>query len=148
MFLRPLLRPSRRAPAVASSQPFQRCYSHKHRSKPPFQTVQSCPSPTCACGPMPEMPEGLPIDHSKPLNGSMAGYAEQILICTGKSDWPSKIEEADSGDNLAADIKELVGRGGIYSDVCLHLSLFPTQDPQTSLILNPKSKSKSKSKSD
>jgi hypothetical protein len=65
------------------------------------------------------MPEGFNIDHSRHLNGTMAAYAEQVLVCTGKEDWMSKIEEENSGDNLAADIKELVGRGGVYSDVNL-----------------------------
>jgi hypothetical protein len=64
------------------------------------------------------MPDGLKIDHSKSLNGTMAAYSEQVLICTGKDDWLSRIEEENSGDNLAADIKELLGRGGVYSDVC------------------------------
>jgi hypothetical protein len=68
------------------------------------------------------MPEGLDIDHSKPLNGTMAPYAEQVLICTGKDDWMSRIEEENSGDNLAADLKELMGRGGMYSDVFLYCS--------------------------
>ena len=68
------------------------------------------------------MPEGLEIDHSKPLNGTMAAYAEQVLICTGQDDWVSRIEEENSGDNLAADLKELMGKGGTYSDVILHLS--------------------------
>lgn len=63
------------------------------------------------------MPEGLEIDRSKPLNGTMASYAEQVLICTGKLDWTSRIEDENDGDNLAADLKELLGRGGIYSDV-------------------------------
>ena len=64
------------------------------------------------------MPDGLEIDHSKNLNGTMAAFSEQVLICTGKDDWLSRIEEENSGDNLAADIKELLGRGGVYSDVC------------------------------
>jgi hypothetical protein len=63
------------------------------------------------------MPEGLEIDHGKNLTGTMAAYAEQVLICTGKDDWVSRIEEENAGDNLAADIKELLGRGGVYSDV-------------------------------
>lgn len=66
---------------------------------------------------MPEFPEGLEIDHSKPLNGTMAPYAEQLLVCTGQPDWLSRVEEENGGDNLIADVKELVGRGGIYSDV-------------------------------
>jgi hypothetical protein len=75
------------------------------------------------------MPEGLEIDHKKNLNGSMAAYAEQVLICTGKDDWTSRIEEENSGDNLAADIKELIGRGGVYSDVRIHSPLSPSYQP-------------------
>lgn len=63
------------------------------------------------------MPEGLDIDHKAQLNGNITSYAEQVLICTGKDDWPSRIEEDNSGDNLAADLKELIGRGGVFSDV-------------------------------
>lgn len=73
---------------------------------------------------MPAMPEGFEIDHSKPLNGSMPAYSEQVLICTGKNDWVSKIEEENGGDNLAADLKELLGRGGTYSDVSLFFLIF------------------------
>lgn len=96
----------------------------KRPSQPPaanayrlLNTVPTCPSPTCDCAKTPAMPEGLPIDTTSPLNGVMASYAEQLLICTGKDDWPSRIEEENSGDNLAADLKELLGRGGLYSDV-------------------------------
>jgi hypothetical protein len=64
------------------------------------------------------MPEGFEIDQTKPLSGTMASYAEQVLICTGQSDWKSRIEEERDGDNLAADLKELLGRGGLYADVC------------------------------
>jgi hypothetical protein len=70
------------------------------------------------------MPSASKIDYSRPLNGTMAAYSEQVLICTGKEDWTSRIEEENSGDNLAADIKELVGRGGVYSDVNLSISKF------------------------
>lgn len=65
------------------------------------------------------MPEGLAIDHDGKLNGLISNYAEQVLVCTGRSDWPSRIEEENGGDNLAADLKELIGRGGVYSDVSL-----------------------------
>lgn len=66
------------------------------------------------------MPEGLEIDHEAPLNGVISGYAEQVLVCTGQDDWASKIEDENGGDNLAADLKELLGRGGVYSDVSHH----------------------------
>lgn len=112
LFGRPIWRTSSlRYPLLRS-----RYISQTPRS-PPFPTIPKCPSPTCSCAENPEMPEGFEIDHSKPLNGTMAAYAEQVLICTGKPDWPSRIEEENSGDNLAADIKELMGRGGMYSDV-------------------------------
>lgn len=63
------------------------------------------------------MPEGLEIDQQASLNGLISNYAQQVLVCTGNADWPSRIEEENSGDNLAADLRELVGRGGIYNDV-------------------------------
>lgn len=59
----------------------------------------------------------------------MAPYAEQVIICTGKDDWSSKIEDENSGDNLANDLKELLGRGGVFADVFILysfvLSYFP-----------------------
>lgn len=70
------------------------------------------------------MPEGLEIDRSANMNGVMASYAEHVLICTGKDDWTSRIEDDESGDNLAADLKELIGRGGVYSDVSFEFALF------------------------
>ncbi len=63
------------------------------------------------------MPEGLEIDHQTSLNGLISNYYEHVLVCTGKDDWPSRIEDDNSGDNLAADLKELFGRGGVFSDV-------------------------------
>ena len=81
------------------------------------------------------MPDGLDIDYSKPLNGTMAAYAEQVLVCTGKDDWASRIEEENSGDNLAADLKELMGRGGVYSDVLPNSNICgSTSDEFQSLI--------------
>jgi hypothetical protein len=65
----------------------------------------------------------LEIDHKSPLNGVITGYSEHVLVCTGQDDWTSKIEEENSGDNLAADLKELFGRGGKLSDVSSLYSL-------------------------
>jgi len=84
------------------------------------------------------MPPGLDIDHKRPLNGTMPAYSQQVLICTGKDDWMSRIEEENSGDNLAADIKELVGRGGMYSDpfhsISITNSSFPSSEPSRSEV--------------
>lgn len=63
------------------------------------------------------MPDGLGIDRVNPLNGVIAGYAEHVVVCTGHDDWMSKIEDEYGGDNLAADLRELFGRGGKYADV-------------------------------
>lgn len=71
------------------------------------------------------MPEDLDIDHKSMLNGVMPGYAEHVLICTGQEDWTSKIEDENAGDNLAADLKELFGRGGKYTDVSVVVDYLP-----------------------
>ncbi|KAI9762876.1 MAG: hypothetical protein M4579_000229 [Chaenotheca gracillima] len=61
------------------------------------------------------MPSGLDIDYGKPLNGSMASYTQQLLLCTGKDDWPSKIE-TEEGVNAAQGLGQLLGRGGKFSN--------------------------------
>lgn len=109
---RPLYGLSRRRFALS----LQKFYSTLTRA-PAFPTVPTCPPSTCECAATPPMPDGLEIDHKGKLNGLISNYSEQVLICTGKDDWPSRIEEDNSGDNLAADLKELFGRGGVYSDV-------------------------------
>lgn len=82
-----------------------------------LNTVLTCPEATCECSETPSMPEEYPIDHKGNINGLISNYAQQVLICTGKDDWSSRIEDDNDGDNLAADLKELVGRGGMFSDV-------------------------------
>ncbi|KAH7363064.1 putative mitochondrial translation optimization protein [Plectosphaerella cucumerina] len=101
---------------------------------PPFPTVPTCPAPTCSCADTPPPLEGLDIDQTGKLNGVMSPYAEQVLICTGRDDWPSRIEDDDSGDNLAADLKELFGRGGEFRDPFHNVSIlnasFPSSIPR------------------
>ena len=66
------------------------------------------------------MPEGMAIDYEQPLNGTMAAYAQQLVICTGQSDWTSRIEndgEDKSWGQLVRGLKALLGRGGPYLDV-------------------------------
>ncbi|ODM20436.1 hypothetical protein SI65_03489 [Aspergillus cristatus] len=86
---------------------------------PPFPVTKSCPEPSCDCPPTPAMPEGLPIDYEQPLNGTMAAYAQQLLICTGQRDWTSRIEDdgkEEGWGNLARGLKKLLGRAGPYAD--------------------------------
>lgn len=47
----------------------------------------------------------------------MPAYSEQVLICTGRDDWESRIEDEEDGKNLAARIKRMMGREGAYFDV-------------------------------
>ncbi|KAL8400591.1 hypothetical protein RB594_000841 [Gaeumannomyces avenae] len=100
---------------------------------PPFPTVDQCPSPTCPCAATPELPDGLEIDHTSPLNGVMTAYHQHVLVCTGRDDWPSRIEEDHSGDNLAADLRELFGRGGRYSDPYHNISVLNSSFPSSPL---------------
>lgn len=97
----------------------RRALATKSKTPPPFPTTPTCPSPTCACAATPELPEGFEIDRKASLNGLISNYAQHVLVCTGKDDWPSRIEEDNGGDNLAADLRELIGPKGKYSDVSL-----------------------------
>lgn len=84
---------------------------------PAFPVTPSCPAPTCACA---ETPPGLEIDHEQDLNGTMAPYAQQVVIATGQGDWRSRIEEdgVDEGwGMLGRGVKGLIGRGGRFADV-------------------------------
>lgn len=104
-----------------SSAPF---YQSRLRARldipPPFPVTKFCPEPTCDCPPTPSLPEGLSIDHDQQLNGTMAAYAQQLLVCTGQRDWTSRIEddgENEGWGNLVRGLKQLMGRGGPYLDV-------------------------------
>ncbi|RYP40855.1 hypothetical protein DL767_001336 [Monosporascus sp. MG133] len=77
------------------------------------------------------MPEGLELDKEGNLNGLIPNYAEQVLVCTGKDNWTSRIEDDDGGDNLAADLKELIGRGGVYSDPFHNVSVLNSSFPSS-----------------
>lgn len=46
----------------------------------------------------------------------MAAYAEQVLICTGKEDWKSRIEDEEDAV-LVNQLKKNLTRGGKFVDV-------------------------------
>ncbi|AEO63282.1 uncharacterized protein THITE_2108321 [Thermothielavioides terrestris NRRL 8126] len=99
----------------------------------PFPTTPTCPAPTCACAATPDPLPGLEIDRQAPLNGLISNYAQHVLVCTGKDDWPSRIEEEHGGDNLVADLRELVGPRGKFSDPFHNIAIlnasFPSSPP-------------------
>ncbi|KAM0347934.1 hypothetical protein ACHAPU_004433 [Fusarium lateritium] len=137
MSLRPSLNLSRRC-LFGFSPTSRRAFAQQTRQTrppppPPFKTVPTCPEPTCGCAATPPIPDDLPLDREGPLKGAIAGYSEHVLVCTGNADWPSRIEDDNGGDCLAADLKELFGRGGTYSDPFHNVSVlnssFPSSTP-------------------
>ncbi|KAL4782284.1 Sucrase/ferredoxin-like-domain-containing protein [Aspergillus varians] len=102
----------------------------------PFPITKTCPEPRCACPPTPSMPEGLPLDHGHPLNGTMAAYAQQMVICTGQRDWTSRIEDDGQGQSwgeLVRGLKKLMGRGGPYADPFNNVLVTNSSLPPSSL---------------
>ncbi|KAK4504934.1 hypothetical protein PRZ48_002897 [Zasmidium cellare] len=79
---------------------------------PPVPVIEKCPSPTCQCR---EPPAGLDIEREQNINGSMAAYAEQVLISTGKDDWKSRIEDEEDAV-LVNQLKKNLTRGGKFVD--------------------------------
>ncbi|CZR38725.1 uncharacterized protein FPRO_06084 [Fusarium proliferatum ET1] len=135
MSLRPSISLTRRC-LFSLSSTSRRTFAQQTRQTrppppPPFQTVATCPEPTCGCAATPAMPEDLPLDREGPLKGAIAGYAEHVLVCTGNADWPSRIEDDNGGDCLAADLKELFGRGGTYSDPFHNVSVLNSSFPSS-----------------
>ncbi|KAJ4287572.1 hypothetical protein N0V90_012275 [Kalmusia sp. IMI 367209] len=63
----------------------------------------------------------------------MAPYAEQVLICTGKEDWKSRIEdeESSSGD-FVRGLRGVIGRGGKgfdpFNNVLVTACSFPASE--------------------
>lgn len=100
------------------------------RSPNAVPVVEYCPSPTCQCQ---EMPAGLDIEREQNINGSMAAYAEQVLISTRRNDWASKIESEEEGV-LVKQLKSFLGPKGKYSDpyhnvMITNSSFAPTDGP-------------------
>ncbi|KAF1810018.1 Sucraseferredoxin-like protein, partial [Eremomyces bilateralis CBS 781.70] len=79
---------------------------------PPLPVTATCPPATCSCRPM---PADLDIDHKTVMGNSVAPYSEHVLVSTGRSDWPSRIEDDESTPVVAA-LKGAFGRGGKYTD--------------------------------
>ncbi|EMC96411.1 hypothetical protein BAUCODRAFT_148027 [Baudoinia panamericana UAMH 10762] len=78
------------------------------------------------------MPEGLDIEREQNINGSMAAFAEQILISTGRSDWTSRIEEEESADGaFVRQLKDLLYKGGKFEDPYHSVMITNSSIPRT-----------------
>ncbi|MCJ1406302.1 hypothetical protein MMC19_000367, partial [Ptychographa xylographoides] len=94
----------------------------------PFPTVETCPPAKCTCG---ATPAGLDISQTLPLANTKPPYDQHLVICTGKSDWASRIEDEPT-PNLAKELKALCGPGGKFHDphrpLLISNSSFPTSN--------------------
>lgn len=66
------------------------------------------------------MPEGLDIDRSKKLDGTVASYSRHVLVFTGEIDWKSRIEdEHESGawGRVLGHLKKEMGAKGEFHNV-------------------------------
>jgi hypothetical protein len=105
-------RTARRAAALCSNS--FRPLSTKSSPRYAFPTIPTCPSPSCACRPM---PQDLDIDYKRSLDGMMAPYAVHVLVATGVSNWLSRIED-DKRYTFAKDSREQLKVGRKFYNVC------------------------------
>lgn len=116
----------------STSSPCQRRTRGDSR-RPSFSIVGACPNPTCDYIQTPSMPDGLAINHERALNGTMAAYSQQLVVCTGSSDWASRIEwdeRETAWARLVKGVKSLLGRNGKFADVRLpHRMRSPNPTP-------------------
>ncbi|KAF9701016.1 hypothetical protein EKO04_000209 [Ascochyta lentis] len=101
---------------------------------PSIPYTESCPAPTCACAPT---PADLDIDRTTPLLNTMAPYAEQVLLCTGKEDWASNLEdEGGATAEFVKGMKGVIGRGGEafdpFTNILLTASSLPASEQKDS----------------
>ena len=107
-----LLARSFRTPAIRALRSFSTTTT-RLQSVIPY--TATCPSPTCECA---SAPSDLDIDRKTPLLNTMAAYSEQVILCTGKEDWVSNIEQEEgaTGD-FVKGLKSVIGKGGVGFDV-------------------------------
>ncbi|KAL5448200.1 hypothetical protein PMIN07_009433 [Paraphaeosphaeria minitans] len=136
---------------VSPTQPHTMSLSRSHRLLPRAsrirtfttsthrrQTPPTTCSPTCACA---GTPPDLDIDRTTPLLHTMAPYTEQVVLCTGKDDWSSRIDDEDSAaGDFVRGLGAEIGRGGKgfdpFTNVLTTLSSLPASTtPHTTTAL-------------
>ncbi|SPN98943.1 related to sucrase/ferredoxin-like family protein Fmi1 [Cephalotrichum gorgonifer] len=105
----------------------------------PVPHVDKCPEPQCACEPA---PGDLEIDRKGNLRGAFVPYAQHVLVCTGKDDWASRVEEEEgAAGDVVRGLKGVFGRGGKFCDpyhnVSVLASSFPSPGPDPAVYLLP-----------
>ncbi|KAF1917895.1 Sucrase/ferredoxin-like-domain-containing protein [Ampelomyces quisqualis] len=138
----PLARLSR-APAFhirqfQSASPLRPFSSTQTRPQTSVPTTAACPSPTCECA---SFPPDLDIDRKTPLLNTMAAYAEQVILCTGKEDWHSNIEQEEGATGtFVKGLKGVIGKGSeafdpFHNVVITASSLPASKTPNTTTAL-------------
>lgn len=110
-----LLRLPRLIPRLQRPAPAARLHTTARRHAPRIVPhINECPSPSCECGPQPQ----LEIDRTGNLRGAFVPYKEQVLVCSGRDDWTSRIEDEEGVlGGVVGGLKGGFGRGGEFSDV-------------------------------
>lgn len=109
-----------RFPRIARSLPrAAQARIHTTRPRAARRTVPhvgACPEPSCPCEPPPE----LDIDRKGVLRGLFVPYNEHVLVCTGRDDWVSRVEDEEgvAGD-VVRRLKGDLGRKGQFHNVSL-----------------------------
>ncbi|ORX61922.1 hypothetical protein DM01DRAFT_1331397 [Hesseltinella vesiculosa] len=80
---------------------------------PPSQTLVDCSGCTADCDDHPKYPSYLELDTTSDLLGSMKPYGRHVVIATGLSDWPEKIDQ-DTG-SLAAALSKVINNDKEYT---------------------------------
>jgi leucyl-tRNA synthetase len=121
-----------RAPCIRTARQFSLTASSRQAQIPYTPT---CPAPTCECA---SAPADLDIDRKTPLLNTMAPYAEQVILCTGKEDWASNIEQEEgaTGD-FVSGLKGVIGKGAEAFDVRTRPSPSPSKDPRNPELTKP-----------
>jgi hypothetical protein len=116
MFARIFRVPAPRIRLICCTTTIRNFASTSTRLQTSIPTTASCPSPTCECA---STPPDLDIDRKTPLLNTMAAYSEQVILCTGKEDWHSNIEQDDGATGaFVKGLKDVIGKGGQAFDVC------------------------------
>ncbi|KAF2250662.1 hypothetical protein BU26DRAFT_268090 [Trematosphaeria pertusa] len=124
---------------TSNLHPFRALSTTAHRPQSSIPYTPTCPAPTCPCA---STPPDLDIDRKTPLLNTMASYTEQVLICTGKEDWSSRIEdEQSSAGAFVRGLRAEIGKGGKgfdpFNNVLITAASFPaspTPNSTTALL--------------
>ncbi|KAI8066678.1 Sucrase/ferredoxin-like-domain-containing protein [Gongronella butleri] len=79
---------------------------------PPSQEMVDCSGCAAPCDDHAGYPSYLDIDKKSDLLGSMKPYGRHLIIATGLSDWPEKIEQDKA--TLAAHLSQVIGKDKEY----------------------------------